>query len=182
MRFQFEIKIGETVFQISDEAANPAEFFQKVAFYQELPENGPNGEIDLKLCYRTPQGYEYYSIISESAGQEFKLGQLKDEKGQLFPKGWEPWIRGSHQEHEEDQEAPPPRQNGKTQPTGKNGQSNQGAKPAQSTAKITHQDFWAYQRGQKINRDTAVEIAAQHTDAEGVTNWAKALHALQEIG
>lgn len=38
--------------------------------------------------------YEYYSIVSEIAGQEFKLGQRQG--GGLFPKGWQPLYQSEN--------------------------------------------------------------------------------------
>lgn len=88
MEFKFKVRIGSTDFEISDKAENLKEFIEKVSLFQELPTVGPNGEVDLKLVFRSVKGYDYYSIVSESAKKEFKLGQSRtDDK--LFPKGWE---------------------------------------------------------------------------------------------
>lgn len=182
MRFTFTVKIGETEFEISDDAANPAEMFQKVAFWQSLPTEGPNGETDLKLSYRTPQGYEYYSIISEQADQEFKLGQKMGEEGQLFPKRWEPLVHGNGHDYEGEEPPPPPsRQASKATQrqtsSGKSGQttSTTSSKPA------TYQDFWTYQRSAKIAKATADDIMNKHT-SQGATNWTQALRELQAAG
>lgn len=91
MKVQFELVIGENKFTLIEDVENNTEFFKKLSFYSTLPKVGPNGETDLQLRYRVAQKqYEYYSIVSEKAGMEFKFGQPKDAKGVLFPKGWEP--------------------------------------------------------------------------------------------
>lgn len=93
MKVQFNVVIGETEFLMSEEVESETEFFQKLHFYQNLPKTGPNGETDLKLSYRTPKGYTYYSIVSEKAGMEFKFGQHQG-SDTLFPKQWEPLYSG----------------------------------------------------------------------------------------
>lgn len=103
MRFEFDLKLGDRVIRMADEAATPAEVFERMAFWDSLPKKGPGGEGDLEFSYRTPKGFEYYAIVCPSAGQEFKFGQLKDEKGQLFPKGWEELRRGADDHHEEEE-------------------------------------------------------------------------------
>jgi hypothetical protein len=49
---------------------------------------------NLSLRYRTPQGYEYYSVQCDDCRHELKFGQQKDNH-RLFAKGWEaPFERG----------------------------------------------------------------------------------------
>src|SRR5262245_12974730 len=129
MKFEVDLRVGDRVIRITDDAATPAEFFQKMAFYDTIPPAGPNGEADLKFMYRTPQGYEYYTIESESAGEEFKFGQLKEAKGVIpkgspFPKSWEPLQHGSERYEEEEQHRAPesPKSNPKKHEPKKSGQ------------------------------------------------------------
>lgn len=90
MEIQFKLNIGGMEITITEQAENQAEFVEKVAFFSTLPNKGPNGEDDLKLVHRvTSKGHNYYSIISEQAQKEYKLGQSQREPGKLFGKGWE---------------------------------------------------------------------------------------------
>lgn len=94
MKVQFELVIGENKFTLTEEVESNTDFFKKLHFYSTLPKVGPNGETDLQLRFRVAQKqYEYYSIVSEKAGMEFKFGQPKEAKGVLFPKGWEPLFK-----------------------------------------------------------------------------------------
>jgi hypothetical protein len=95
MSFQLKLNIGEKEFTITDTALTHQEFFQKAAFWTSLPKEGPNGESDLKLEFRTTaKGHHYYSIVSESAKKELKLGCSLKNPGSLFVKGWDTLIRG----------------------------------------------------------------------------------------
>ncbi len=95
MNFQLKLNIGETEFVINDVAASHQDFFQRASFWSSLPKTGPNGETDLKLEHRiTKEGYSYYSIVSEKAGQELQLGQSQKQPGVLFVKGWVSLVRG----------------------------------------------------------------------------------------
>ena len=102
MKVSFQVKIGQTTFNVEDEVANDAEFFHLVDFWHSLPVEGPNGEQDLYISHRTPQGYDYYEILCPSAKMKFQMGQLKEEKGKLFPKEWVPFHEAD--EHEEQDE------------------------------------------------------------------------------
>lgn len=91
MSVSMEVQVGKIKITVSGETVEQA--FQNAAVVSAFPVQGPNGEQDLQMRYRKGQTqtgtkYEYYSIVSESAGMEFKLGQRQD--GGLFPKGWEP--------------------------------------------------------------------------------------------
>lgn len=89
MKFSFTKKIGETEFTFEGEFDTHKDFFRESHFFTSLPTTGPNGETDLELSHRTTKdGHEYFSIVSQAAKKEFKLGQYKDMKS-LFPKGWE---------------------------------------------------------------------------------------------
>lgn len=99
MQAEYRLKIGQDEFLLKFDVANVLEFFEKVSFYSNLPKTGPNGETDLKISHRTTtQGYNYYSLVSEKAGQEYKFGQPKEDPKTLFPKGWEPIFRGDQQQ------------------------------------------------------------------------------------
>jgi hypothetical protein len=81
--------VGTDEFNITIEAANEKEVFEKLSFFANMPKTGPNGETDLKLRFKQVDDYTYYSLVSEQAGQEFRFGISKKDKS-LFPKGWEP--------------------------------------------------------------------------------------------
>lgn len=105
-KVKFTKKIGSNSFEFECEVTSQADFFEKSSFFSSLPSVGPTGEDDLVLQYRkTKGGFEYYSIVSEKAGQEFKFGQSKATEGDLFPKGWEP-IYVPETDSEEASEAP----------------------------------------------------------------------------
>jgi pyruvate/2-oxoglutarate dehydrogenase complex dihydrolipoamide acyltransferase (E2) component len=97
---------------IEDEAEDLRDMFRKMDMYDALPPEGPGGEEDLKFCYRVVknsrgQDCAYYSVVCESAGQEFKFGILSNGTG-IFPKGWEPIQRGAFRERYEEAEEPEP--------------------------------------------------------------------------
>ena len=99
MQVDYRLKLGQDEFLLKVDVANAIEFFEKLSFYSGLPKTGPNGETDLKIVHRTTnQGYDYYSLVSEKAGQEFRFGQPKEDPKTLFPKGWSPIYRGEDQE------------------------------------------------------------------------------------
>lgn len=107
MQVQFELVIGENKFTLIETVENNSEFFQKLHFYSTLPKVGPNGETDLVLTFRVAQGqYEYYSIVSKKAGQEYKFGQSKKNDGSLFGKGWEPLYSAGQEEGREETSTP----------------------------------------------------------------------------
>lgn len=95
MQFKLKKKIGQTEFEITETAEDAKDFFKRVSFFNTLPSVGPNGEDDLVITYRaTKEGHEYFSIVSQKAKQEFKLGQSKDNIT-LYAKGWEPLFEGN---------------------------------------------------------------------------------------
>lgn len=90
-KVEVPIKLGSRVLNVSFVADSELEIFKKASFLMsDIPQVGPNGETDLRLLYRRTQDgdYDYYSIVSDKAGQEFQFGQSKKNPGQLFPKGW----------------------------------------------------------------------------------------------
>lgn len=102
MQVEYRLKLGQEEFILKVDVANAIEFFEKLSFYSSLPKVGPAGETDLKITHRTtPQGYNYYSIVSEQAGQEFKFGQPKEDPKVLFPKGWSPLFRGEEESQQQ---------------------------------------------------------------------------------
>lgn len=92
LNVEYKLRIGQDEFLIKAEVENEKEFFETLSFYSSLPKTGPGGETDLRLSFRTTtQGHKYYSLVSEKAKMEFKLGQNLENRGNgLFPKGWEP--------------------------------------------------------------------------------------------
>lgn len=91
MEVKFKLNIGGMEYTVTETAENHAEFIEKVSFFSDLPKLGPNGEDDLKFTYRqTPkEGHKYYSLVSDKAGKEYKLGQSQKQPGELYGKGWE---------------------------------------------------------------------------------------------
>lgn len=99
MQVQFELTVGKNKFTLIENVDSHADFFKKMSFYSTLPKVGPNGEEDLIIQHRVAQKqYDYYSIVSPSAKMEFKFGQVKEGKGNLFAKGWEPLYQGDSAE------------------------------------------------------------------------------------
>lgn len=97
MQVEYRLKLGQDEFVLKAEVNDEKEFFEKMSFYSNLPKVGPNGELDVKLMFRTTkEGYKYYSILSEKAGMEYKFGQVNEKNGGLYPKGWEPAYGGSN--------------------------------------------------------------------------------------
>lgn len=90
LQVEYKLKLGQDEFVLRADVKNEIEFFQTMSFYSNLPRVGPNGETDLKITHRTTKdGYNYYSIVSQQAGKEFKFGQINDKDAGLFNKGWE---------------------------------------------------------------------------------------------
>ena len=87
MKFKFKIDIAGVEVEIESEAESNKDVLRKVAFYSELPKEGPTGNKTLILSHRQPKGFEYFSIIDKEAGKEFAFGTSKD-SGELFCKGW----------------------------------------------------------------------------------------------
>lgn len=95
MQVEYRLKLGQEEFLLKVDVNNVLEFFEKLSFYSNIPKVGPNGETDLKISHRTTtQGYNYYSLVSEQAGMEYRFGQPKEDPKILFPKGWQPIFKG----------------------------------------------------------------------------------------
>jgi len=108
MQVQFELTVGKNKFTLIENVDSHADFFKKMSFYSTLPKVGPNGEEDLIIQHRVAQKqYDYYSIVCPSAKMEFKFGQVKEGKGNLFAKGWEPLYQADSSEDGAEQGAAP---------------------------------------------------------------------------
>lgn len=101
MKFQFDLRLGDRVIRIEEEVDGPHQFWQRMAFWDSIPQAGPGGEADLRFSYRTPKGYEYYALESRSAGQQFDFGQMNRPTKDLFPKSWSRIQHGLQEAHEE---------------------------------------------------------------------------------
>lgn len=89
MQVEYRLKLGSDEVVLRFDAQSEKEVFERLSFFSNIPKTGPNNEQDLKLSFKkTREGDTYYSVISESAGMEYKYGQKKAD-GLLFPKGWE---------------------------------------------------------------------------------------------
>lgn len=94
MQFKYTKTIGRNQFTFTGSAETHAAFFDAVTFFSSLPEVGPNGEEDLQVCARRTQaGDVYYSIVCPSAGVEYKYGQKKEPKGELFHRQEDGWTK-----------------------------------------------------------------------------------------
>lgn len=105
MKAILTLNLGDDCIVIEDDQiANIKDVFKFYSMFSCIPRVGPNNEKELSLCHRTTKdGDDYYSVICEPAGKEFKLRQLKKGSG-LFPKSWEPIQRGKYLEGVEQQE------------------------------------------------------------------------------
>jgi len=77
------------MFEITGDFKTEKEFFQKMAFFSNLPKTAPKGATDLKLVVRETKKGTYYSLVSESEKMEFQIGQHK-EGDTLYAKDWVP--------------------------------------------------------------------------------------------
>ena len=101
MKFKFKFNIGHNEIEIEDDVKDNKELLKKLAFYSELPSEGPTGNKDLLISHRTPKNYEYFSIIDIKAEKEFRFGSKQD-TGELFAKGWSDAYRGAPREESPD--------------------------------------------------------------------------------
>jgi hypothetical protein len=97
MEVQYRLRLGNDEFTLKFEVGSEKELFEKASFFCNLPKVGPNGEDDLKLRHVRIKNFDYYSVVSEKADQEFKFGIRQSDKG-LFPKGWAPLFHGQSDE------------------------------------------------------------------------------------
>lgn len=105
MEVSYRLRLGADEFTLKFDVATEKELFEKASFYCNLPKVGPNGEDDLKLKHTKVKNYDYYSVVSEKAGQEFKFGIRQSDKA-LFPKGWEPLFNSGSDDEEGSTSAP----------------------------------------------------------------------------
>ncbi len=103
MDAQLKMLGGKILVKVSGDTQ--AELFAQVAAVQAIfdaeSKCGICGCTDLRLSHRQPQGFDYYELVccNHQCGARFQFGQLKDEKGALFPKrdrgegGWEIYHR-----------------------------------------------------------------------------------------
>ncbi len=137
MKFSFNIKIGQTEIEITEDAESHQDFVKKLSFFTTIPTAGPGGETDLRFVHRkTSGGHEYYSLISDLAGKEFKFGQSKREPGTLFCKGWEDKFQGDEQNGEQDDGQQSAPQGGIGQPLGNQASANPPANPPANGPKL----------------------------------------------
>lgn len=108
MKIIFTKNVGGKAFQIEMEVDSPRDFFEKVAFWDSLPEAGPAGEADLQIIHRnTRDGHSYYEILCPSARQVLQFGQHRKDPSSLYRKGWVDEY-GSDRDHSDNgQEARP---------------------------------------------------------------------------
>lgn len=102
LKVTYRLKLGQDEFEINADIKDAKEFFETMSFYSSLPKTAPGGATDLKLSYReTKGGDKYYSLVSESEKQEYKLGQYKQADKGFFGKGWFPLYQGDSEAPEE---------------------------------------------------------------------------------
>lgn len=89
LNVKYCLKLGQDMFEITGDFKTEKEFFQKMAFFSNLPKTAPNGATDLKLVVRETKKGTYYSLVSESEKMEFQIGQHK-EGDTLYAKDWVP--------------------------------------------------------------------------------------------
>lgn len=184
MQFTLKLIIGESEITITDEAADIKDFFKKAAMWQSIPTTGPGGERDVRFRYvKTKQDdYEYYSVISDASGKEFKFGQVKKDATRLYPKGWAPIFGAGRPDEDEDdhQLAALPKSNG-------NGDS-QATAPSKTDSpkwnppgaeRLDATTFWKLQRQAGVNKATADDIVRECT-SDGMTDWTRAYNILRD--
>lgn len=96
MKFTVPFNFGDRTIMIEFEADSPADFIEKIAFYDSLPAATPKGATDLRFLVRRPKDKSgervtYYSIISPEDKLEFKLHQHRANPKSLYCTG--EWVR-----------------------------------------------------------------------------------------
>jgi len=85
MKFSFDIKIGQKVIRIEDEAQSQAEMFQKISPYHEM-EIAAEGKDEVYISHRqNGDGDSFYALVIPSANLEFPFGVVREGGGRLFP-------------------------------------------------------------------------------------------------
>lgn len=110
MKHTFPFNFGDRTIMIEFEADTPADFIEKIAFYDSLPAATPNGATDLRFLVRRPKDKQgnpvtYYSIISLKDNLELKLHQHRANPKSLYSKG--EWVRLVSGRDTGDDEEPP---------------------------------------------------------------------------
>lgn len=103
MKYRRKIKVGETEIEIENEVSSIKEFWKEMAFWDTLPQAGPNGEGVLQFSYRTPKGNEYFSLLAPEAKMEFMYGMLKKDSEVLYPKEWRRAKHGQFRSDDDDE-------------------------------------------------------------------------------
>ena len=117
MKCKYDVVLGASKITLEFDASNNIDFFEQLAFYSTLPKQGPGGESDLTIQVRTTKKGKYYSIVCESAKQEYMFGIYNNESRNLFPKGWQPLYEANQNTSGggTSQQAPPFAQNNQQQ-------------------------------------------------------------------
>lgn len=90
MKFTLRKTVGEMEFTFEDVAESHLEFFQKAAFFAQLPRNCECGSTEVVPQYRkTDEGYKYCWFECLACHKQLKYGQFRDSPGSLFVKEWE---------------------------------------------------------------------------------------------
>lgn len=101
MKYTRKVKIGDSDITIEEEVRSLHEFWQRMAFWDDMPREC-NGNADVRFKFRVTaeDNYEYYSLYCPSKDMEFRFGQKQDRDKTLFPKWKEGWVkRGTAQLH-----------------------------------------------------------------------------------
>ena len=89
----YKAKVYAVGTELEFEEVSLKEMWKRLAFFQSLPDTCPIDDTPTRLFYKEPEGNSYFSVVS--SGQlhfEYKLGQYKEAKDDLFGKGeWWWW-------------------------------------------------------------------------------------------
>jgi hypothetical protein len=94
MKLKYQVSEKFAIEHTVEDSKGAFQFLSECGTMFGVTECGNCGSSNLEHVYRTPQGYEYYSIKCKDCKHELKFGMQK-EGGSLFPKGWtEPYQGG----------------------------------------------------------------------------------------
>lgn len=93
MKLKYQVSEKFAIEHTVEDSKGAFQFLSECATMFGVTECGNCGSHNLEHVYRTPQGYEYFSIKCKDCKHELKFGQQK-EGGNLFPKGWEEPYQG----------------------------------------------------------------------------------------
>lgn len=91
----YKAKVYAVGTELEFEETSLKEMWKRLAFFQSLPDTCPIDDTPTRLFYKEPEGNSYFSVVN--TGQlhfEYKLGQYKEAKDDLFGKGewwWWDW-------------------------------------------------------------------------------------------